>query len=50
MRPKAARCRAQEGDETRPLKGFRRFFSRFAKLDLLFIAFIYFALIVKALR
>ena len=34
----------------RRLKGFRRIFSRFDKLDLLFIAFIYFALIVEALR
>ena len=34
----------------RRLKGFRRIFSRFEKLDLLFIAFIYFALIVEALR
>ena len=32
------------------LKGFRRIFSRFDKLDLLFIAFICFALIVEALR
>jgi len=34
----------------RRLKGFRRIFSRFDKLDLVFIAFIYFALIVAALR
>jgi transposase len=34
----------------RRLKGFRRIFSRFEKLDLLFIAFINFALIVEALR
>ena len=34
----------------RRLKGFRRIFSRFDKLDLLFIAFIYFALIVEGLR
>jgi transposase len=34
----------------RRLKGFRRIFSRFDKLDLMFIAFIYFALIVEALR
>ena len=34
----------------RRLKGFRRIFSRFDKLDLEFIAFIYFALIVEALR
>ena len=34
----------------RRLKGFRRIFSRFDKLDLVVIAFIYFALIVEALR
>ena len=34
----------------RRLKGFRRIFSRFDKLDLMFIAFIYFALITEALR
>ena len=34
----------------RRLKGFRRIFSRFEKLDLVFIGFIYFALIVEALR
>lgn len=34
----------------RRLKGFRRIFSRFDKLDLLFVAFIYFALIIEALR
>ena len=34
----------------RRLKGFRRVFSRFDKLDLVFIAFIYFALIIEALR
>jgi transposase len=34
----------------RRLKGFRRIFSRFDKLDLVFIAFIYFALIVEGLR
>jgi transposase len=32
------------------LKGFRRIFSRFEKLDLMFRAFIHFALIVDALR
>jgi len=31
-------------------KGYRRIFSRFDKLNLVFIAFIYFALIVEALR
>ncbi|MBZ5630655.1 MAG: IS5/IS1182 family transposase, partial [Acidobacteriia bacterium] len=34
----------------RRLKGFRRVFSRFDKLDLLFLGFIHFALIVEALR
>jgi transposase len=34
----------------RRLKGFRRIFSRFEKLDVLFLAFITFALIVEALR
>ena len=34
----------------RRLKGFRRIFSRFDKLDIIFISFIYFALIVEALR
>jgi transposase len=34
----------------RRLKGFRRIFSRFDKLDVMFIAFIQFALIVDALR
>ena len=34
----------------RRLKGFRRIFSRFEKLDVMFVAFIYFALIVDGLR
>src|ERR1700688_304186 len=34
----------------RRLKGFRRIFSRFEKLDVLFLAFLCFALIVEALR
>ena len=34
----------------RRLKGFRRIFSRFEKLDVVFMAFIYFAFIVEALR
>jgi transposase len=34
----------------RRLKGFRRIFSRFEKLDIVFLAFIHFALIVEALR
>jgi len=32
------------------LKGFRRIFSRFDKLDVVFLAFLNFALIVEALR
>ena len=35
---------------SRRLKGFRRIFSRFEKLDVVFIAFLCFALIVEALR
>jgi len=34
----------------RRLKGFRRIFSRFEKLDIIFLASIYFAFIVEALR
>ena len=34
----------------RRLKGFRRIFSRFEKLDVMFMAFILFALIIEALR
>jgi transposase len=34
----------------RRLKGFRRIFSRFEKLDVMFIVFIHFALIAEALR
>lgn len=34
----------------RRLKGFRRIFLRFDKLDVMFTAFIHFALIVEALR
>ncbi len=34
----------------RRLKGFRRLFSRFDKLDVMFLAFISFALIVDGLR
>ena len=33
----------------RRLKGFRRIFSRFDKLNLVFIAFIYFVLVIEAL-
>mgnify|MGYP006361172191 FL=1 len=34
----------------RRLKGFRRLFSRFDKLDVIFLSFIHFALIVEAFR
>ena len=34
----------------RRLKGFHRIFSRFDKLDVMFLAFLHFALIVEALR
>ena len=34
----------------RRLKGFRRIFSRFEKLDVLFLGFLSFALIIEALR
>ncbi len=34
----------------RRLKGFRRIFSRFDKLDVMFVGFIHFALIIEALR
>ncbi len=34
----------------RRLKGFRRIFSHFDKLDVMFLAFLHFALIVEALR
>ena len=34
----------------RRLKGFRRIFSRFEKLDFMFMAFIHFALIIESLR
>ncbi|MBA1263982.1 IS5/IS1182 family transposase, partial [Pseudomonas stutzeri] len=34
----------------RRLKGFRRIFSRFEKLDVMFIGFINFALIVDGLK
>ena len=34
----------------RRLQGFRRIFSRFEKLDIVFLAFLNFALIVEALR
>ena len=34
----------------RRLKGFRRIFSRFDKLDVMFMAFLSFALVIDALR
>ena len=60
--PKSNRIEPWEYDKTmyrrrneierlfRRLKGFRRIFSRFEKLDVMFIAFIHFALIVEAFR
>ena len=49
--PKALYRRRNEVEHLfRSLKGFRRIFSRFDKLDLMFIAFMNFALIVEALR
>jgi len=45
------RCYIARGeDHTLTLKGFRRIFSRFEKLDVLFLGFLNFALIVEALR
>jgi transposase len=44
------RKRNEIGRLFRRLKGFRRIFSRFDKLDLVFIAFIYLALVMEALR
>ncbi|MGD0446159.1 MAG: hypothetical protein ABSA39_19675, partial [Edaphobacter sp.] len=37
-------------DVFRRLKGFRRIFSRFEKLDVLFLGFLNFAVIIEALR
>jgi hypothetical protein len=37
-------------EKLQDIGGFRRIFSHFDKLDLMFIAFIYFALIIEALR
>lgn len=34
----------------RRLKGFRRIFSRFDKLDVMFLGFVHFALVIEALR
>ncbi|HET7060538.1 MAG TPA: transposase, partial [Nitrosospira sp.] len=60
--PKSSRIHAWEYDREmykrrneierlfRRLKGFRRIFSRFEKLDVIFIGFIHFALIVEAFR
>ena len=33
----------------RPIKRFRRIFTRYDKLDAIFLAFVYFALIIDAL-
>ena len=60
--PKANRLRPWQNDKEmykrrneverlfRRLKGFRRVFSRFDKLDVMFMAFIHFAMIIEALR
>jgi transposase len=60
--PKSNRVQPWEYDRTlykkrneierlfRRLKGYRRIFSRFEKLDVVFLAFLCFALIVEALR
>ena len=62
FRPKAIACEPWQYDKAmyrkrneierlfRRLKGFRRIFSRFDKLDVVFLAFLNFALIVEALR
>jgi hypothetical protein len=42
-------CALRQLAHDRP-KGFRRILSRFDKLDVMFAAFIHFALIVEALR
>jgi transposase len=59
-RPQSSRINGREYDREmykrrneierlfRRLKGFRRIFSRFEKLDVMFIGFIHFALIVEA--
>jgi len=60
--PKSNRCEPWDYDRElykkrnqverlfRRLKGFRRIFSRFEKLDVVFLAFIYFGFIIEALR
>ena len=48
---KAMYCKRNEIERLfRRLQGFRRIFSRFEKLDVLFLGFLTFALIVEALR
>jgi transposase len=48
---RAMYCRRNEIERLfRRLKGFRRIFSRFDKLDVMFMAFIHFALIVEFLK
>ena len=42
--------RNEVGRLFRRLKGFRRIFSRFDKLDVVFVFFIHFALIIEALK
>lgn len=48
---RAMYCKRNEIERLfRRLKGFRRIFSRFDKLDVVFLSFIHFALIIEALR
>ena len=44
-------CRRNEIERLfRRLKGLRGIFSRFEKLDVMFVGFVYFALIIEGLR
>ena len=50
VRPGDVRRRNEVERLFRRLKGYRRIFSRFEKLDVMFIGFIHFVLIFDALR
>jgi transposase len=50
VRPRPLQNRNEIERLFRRLKGFRRIFSRFEKLDVLFTGFLNFALTVEALR
>ena len=50
LRPRPLHQRNEIERLFRRLKGFRRIFSRFEKLDVLFLGFLNFALIIEALR